>query len=60
MIPWEHDKELYKRRNEVERLLHSIFTRYDKLDVLFVGFILRSLIFSLRVNTPKIRHFIYL
>ena len=38
--PWEYDKELYKRRNEV--------------DVLFLGFILVALIFDgLRsVNTP--------
>lgn len=48
--PWEHDKELYKRRNEVERLFRRlkayrrIFTRYDKLDVVFMGFILLALI----------------
>lgn len=43
--PWEYDKELYKRRNEVERLFRRIkgfrriFTRYDKLDIIFRGFI---------------------
>ena len=48
--PWEYDKELYKRRNEVERLFRRlkgfrrVFTRYDKLDILFVGFILFVLI----------------
>lgn len=43
--PWEYDKQLYKRRNEVERLFRRlkgfrrVFTRYDKLDVIFVGVI---------------------
>ena len=43
--PWEYDKELYKRRNEVERLFRRlkgfrrVFTRYDKLDVIYLGFI---------------------
>ena len=58
--PWEYDKELYKKRNEVERLFRRlkgfrrIFSRFDKLDVLFLGFILVALIFdALRsVNTP--------
>ena len=57
---WEYNKELYKRRNEVERLFRRlkgfrrIFSRFDKLDVLFLGFILVALIFdALRsVNTP--------
>ena len=45
MVLWEYDKELYKRRNEVERLFRRlkgfrrVFTRYDKLDVIFLGFI---------------------
>ena len=60
--PWEYDKELYKRRNEVERLFRRlkgfrrIFSRFDKLDVLFLGFILVALIFDgLRsVNTPSL------
>ncbi|MDR2887271.1 MAG: IS5/IS1182 family transposase, partial [Bacteroidales bacterium] len=40
--PWEYDKERYKRRNEVERLFRRlkrfrrVFTRYDKLDVMFL------------------------
>ena len=60
VYPWEYNKELYKRRNEVERLFRRlkgfrrIFSRFDKLDVLFLGFILEALIFdALRsVNTP--------
>jgi len=48
--PWAYDKELYKRRNEIERLFlrlkrfRKVFTRYDKLDSLFVGVILFALI----------------
>ena len=50
--PWEYDRELYKRRNEIERLFRRlkgfrrIFTRYDKLDVVFSGFILFALIYD--------------
>lgn len=48
--PWEYDKELYRRRNEVERFFRRIkrfrrvFTRYDKLDVVFAGFLLFAMI----------------
>jgi transposase len=43
--PWEYDTELYKRRNEVERFnrrikeFRRVFTRYDKLDVMYAAFI---------------------
>ena len=43
--PWGCDREMYKRRNEVERLfrrlegLRRIFSRFEKLDVMFLGFI---------------------
>ena len=43
--PWEYDKEMYKRRNEVERLFRRlkgfrrIFSRFEKLDVMFIAFI---------------------
>ena len=43
--PWEYDRELYKKRNEVERLFRGlkgfrrIFSRFEKLDVIFLGFI---------------------
>ena len=43
--PWEYDEELYKRRNEVERLFRKlkgfrrIFTRFEKLDVMFKAFL---------------------
>ena len=48
--PWSHDEEIYKLRNEVERLFRRlkafrrIFTRYDKLDVIFNSFIYLALI----------------
>ena len=49
--PWAYDKTLYKKRNEVERLFRNIkafrrvFTRYDKLDKMFCGFVCLALIF---------------
>lgn len=48
--PWDYDRELYKRRNEIERLFRRIkrfrriFTRYDKLDIMFLAFIFLALI----------------
>jgi transposase len=48
--PWEYDRQLYRRRNEVERLFRRlkdwrrVFTRYDKLDVMFAAFITVALI----------------
>jgi transposase len=50
LAPWEYDRVLYRRRNEIERLFRRlkgyrrIFTRFDKLNVLFAGFILLALI----------------
>ena len=50
--PWEYDRETYRRRNEVERLFRRlkgyrrVFTRYDKLDVLFLAFVQLALIFD--------------
>lgn len=43
--PWEYDRELYKRRNEVKRLFRRlkgyrrIFSRFEKLDIMFLGFL---------------------
>ena len=59
-VACEYDEDLYKRRNEVERLfrrmkgLRRIFTWYEKLDELYIGFILFGTIFdALRsVNRP--------
>ena len=52
LVPWEYDKELYKRRNQVERLFRRIkrfrriFTRYDKLDIIFIAFVCLALIYD--------------
>jgi transposase len=48
--PWDYDKKLYKQRNQVERLFRRIkhfrriFTRYDKLDIVFSAFVHFALI----------------
>ena len=45
LAPWEYDRELYKKRNQVERLFRRlkgfrrIFSRFEKLDVVFLAFI---------------------
>jgi len=50
--PWAYDKELYKRRNEIERLFRlikgfrRIFTRYEKLDSMLIGFIQLALVYA--------------
>ena len=42
---WEYDREMYKRCNEVERLFRRlkgyrrVFSRFEKLDVMFLDFI---------------------
>ena len=51
--PWQYDQEMYKKRNEVERLFRRlkgyrrVFSRFDKLDVIFMGFIAFALIFEM-------------
>lgn len=61
LYPWEYDRVAYRRRNEVERLFRRlkgfrrVFSRYDKLDVLFAAFVLFALIVDalrISVNTP--------
>jgi len=48
--PWEYDVELYKSRNEIERNFRRVkeyrrvFTRYDKLDVIYMGFVMLGFI----------------
>ena len=57
---WEYDQAMYKRRNEIERLFRRlkgfrrIFSRFEKLDVMFIGFIHFALIVEAfrSVNTP--------
>ena len=52
VAPWKYDREMYKRRNEIERLFRRlkgfrrIFSRFEKLDVIFLGFLSFALIFD--------------
>ena len=45
LAPWEYDRAMYRRRNEVERLFRRlkgyrrIFSRFEKLDAMFLGFL---------------------
>ena len=47
--PWEYDRVMYRRRNEIERLFRRlkgfrrVFSRFDKLDVMFAAFVLFAL-----------------
>ncbi|MDP6651927.1 MAG: IS5 family transposase, partial [Gammaproteobacteria bacterium] len=58
--PWQYDREMYKKRSEIERLFRRlkgfrrIFSRFDKLDVVFTFFIHFALIADAlnSVNTP--------
>jgi transposase len=57
---WEYDVEIYKKRNEVERLFRRlkgfrrIFSRFEKLDQMFSAFLYVALIFDALnyLNTP--------
>jgi len=50
VTPWEYDLSLYKKRNEIERLFRRlkgfrrIFSRFEKLDVVFRAFLNFALI----------------
>ncbi len=50
ITPWEYDRVLYKKRNEIERLFRRlkgfrrIFSRFEKLDVVFRAFLNFALI----------------
>ena len=52
VTPWEYDRAMYRKRNEVERLFRRlkgfrrIFSRFDKLDVMFIAFVHFALIFE--------------
>ena len=48
--PWQYDQAMYRRRNEIERLFRRlkgfrrIFSRFDKLDIVFLAFLNFALI----------------
>ena len=60
LSPWEYDRAMYRKRNEVERLFRRlkgfrrIFSRFDKLDVMFMDLFtsLSSLKHCVSVNRP--------
>lgn len=45
LTAWDYSREIYRKRNEIERLFRRlkgfrrIFSRFEKLDVMFIGFI---------------------
>jgi transposase len=50
IMAWEYNRAMYKRRNEIERLFRRlkgfrrIFSRFEKLDLMFIAFINFALI----------------
>jgi transposase len=50
LFPWDYNRAMYRRRNEIERLFRRlkgfrrVFSRFDKLDVMFLSFIYFALI----------------
>ena len=52
-LPWLYDKQLYKQRNLIKRFFirlkpfRKVFTRYDKLDPIFISIISLACIFDL-------------
>jgi len=48
--PWDYDHAIYKKRNEIDRLFRRlkgfrpIFSRFEKLDVIFLAFLSFALI----------------
>ncbi len=58
--PWEYDRKRYRRRHEVERRFRRlkgfrrVFSRFDQLDVMYLGFVVFALVIdTLRsVNMP--------
>ena len=60
LVPWPLNRVIYRRRNQIERLFRRlkayrrVFCRFDKLDVLFLGFIVLALIVeALRVSVNR-------
>tara|TARA_R110002126_G_scaffold202408_1_gene349844 strand:- start:764 stop:1099 length:336 start_codon:yes stop_codon:yes gene_type:complete len=57
LVKWDYDRTIYKRRNEVERLFRRlkgyrrIFSRFEKLDVMYRAF----LNFALIVDMVRLR-----
>lgn len=60
LSPWEYDREIYKKRSEVERLFRRlkgflrIFSRFEKLDVVFRFFIHFALIMDKLISVNRL------
>jgi transposase len=61
--PWDYDHAVYKKRNEIERLFRRlkgfrrIFSRFEELDVLYLGFLSFALIVeALRVSVNMLEY----
>ena len=52
-VKWDYDRETCKFRNEIERLFRRfkgyrrIFTRFDKLDATYLGFLNLAAVFEM-------------
>lgn len=59
VAPWNYSEAIYRKRNEIERLFRRlkgfrrIFSRFEKLDVMFIFFILASLISDTLINVNR-------
>lgn len=59
VTPWNYSEAIYRKRNEIERLFRRlkgfrrIFSRFEKLDVMFTFFILASLISDTLINVNR-------
>ena len=59
VAPWSYSEAIYRKRNEIERLFRRlkgfrrIFSRFEKLDVMFTFFILASLISDTLINVNR-------
>ena len=59
VAPWNYSEAIYRKRNEIERLFRRlkgfrrIFSRFEKLDVMFTFFILASLISDTLINVNR-------
>ena len=59
VAPWNYSEAIYRKRNEIERLFRRlkgfrrIFSRFEKLDVMFTFFILASLISGTLINVNR-------
>jgi hypothetical protein len=60
LLPWEYDKDIYKRRNEVKRFFllikrfRKVFTHYDKLDSSYISVFTLAMIFDVIISMNRL------